>query len=421
MKKSILLLLALLFKLNYVAAQWAQKASLPGTARAKSSSFVVGSKLYVIGGIDAQENPLNDVWEYDMTNDTWMQKPNFPGPARFAAVAFSIGNKGYYGTGDAGNTTTTFSDMWEYDPITGIWAQKAYIPYLGGDRAEAFAFTIGNKAYVGGGMSANNGTQFDLLEFDPMANTWTYEASVPGWGRTMAASATINNKVYIGLGWNGNSAPGFRSMFEYDPAINLWRVLANFPSTFSADVGMFALNSKIYLAGGADVANGTFSNQFYQYDPQYDSWAALPNFNGGKIVGELAVSTGTRAFIGMGFTASMGTRTDLWEVGTIVAPPTNTVTNPPPTPTLNTTGINSYLAQSIGPASVNPNPAQNEISVNISKKIISLEIIDMTGKTVVKETSGLSTTHVGNLCPGIYVIRINCEDGTQSRCKFIKN
>src|SRR4249919_1295317 len=99
MKLRLLLLLTSLFLSVTLSAQWIQKATFPGTARSKSTSFTIDNKIYVMGGITNSLAILNDFWEYDITNNTWIQKPDFPGPERYGAVSFVINNIGYVSTG----------------------------------------------------------------------------------------------------------------------------------------------------------------------------------------------------------------------------------------------------------------------------------------------------------------------------------
>src|SRR5690242_20164274 len=81
------------------SAQWTQRANFPGTPRAKSASFTINNKVYVIGGVTNASVVLHDVWEYDIASDTWSQKPLFPGPERYGAATFVINDKGYLATG----------------------------------------------------------------------------------------------------------------------------------------------------------------------------------------------------------------------------------------------------------------------------------------------------------------------------------
>src|SRR5689334_6179344 len=119
-------LLVSLFFLNNVSAQWQSKASFPGTAKAKSTAFTIGSKVYVVGGVNNFGAELSDFWEYDISSNTWTMKPPFPGGARYGATSFVINNMGYVGTG--GSSNGYFYDLWQYNPATGTWIQMAGLP-----------------------------------------------------------------------------------------------------------------------------------------------------------------------------------------------------------------------------------------------------------------------------------------------------
>src|SRR3990172_10024275 len=92
---------------------WVQKTSLSGTARQYASSFSIGTKAYIVTGIQVPSNNLSDLWEYDQVTNAWAQRANFPGTARYGAAAFVIGNKGNVGTGY--NSGVRYSDFYEYD------------------------------------------------------------------------------------------------------------------------------------------------------------------------------------------------------------------------------------------------------------------------------------------------------------------
>ena len=69
--------------------KWHRVSDFDGLARSEATSFTIGNKGYLTGGYDARKH-LNDLWEYDMEQDSWTQKATFPGPPRSAAVAFSV-------------------------------------------------------------------------------------------------------------------------------------------------------------------------------------------------------------------------------------------------------------------------------------------------------------------------------------------
>ena len=59
------------------------------------------------------------------SQDIWVPKSDFLGWERFNAVAFSIGNKGYVGLGN--NFTTSFDDFWEYDASNDTALQEYFV------------------------------------------------------------------------------------------------------------------------------------------------------------------------------------------------------------------------------------------------------------------------------------------------------
>jgi N-acetylneuraminic acid mutarotase len=67
-------------------------------------------------------------------------------------LVFSIATKGYLGTGTAdavGGAGPFYKNIWEYDPSANTWTS---IPdYPGSGNFAMFGFSIGVKAYVGGG------------------------------------------------------------------------------------------------------------------------------------------------------------------------------------------------------------------------------------------------------------------------------
>src|SRR5690349_9464443 len=126
MKPKMYTVICMLFLWTTGSAQWLQRANFPGIAKAKSTAFTIGNKIYVLGGVDNTSNILGDFWEYDITSNTWTQDPSFPGPERYGAASFVINNKGYIATG--GNDFGYLDDLWEYNPQTGMWTQKTGLP-----------------------------------------------------------------------------------------------------------------------------------------------------------------------------------------------------------------------------------------------------------------------------------------------------
>ena len=412
MKLRLFILFTLLcFQIS--SAQWLQRANFPGTAKAKSTSFTIGNKIYVVGGVDNAATILRDFWEYNISSNTWTQNPDFPGDERYGAVSFVLNNKGYIATG--GNDFGYLDDLWEYNPLTTSWVQKTGLPagqaQHENQRVEAYSFVIGNKAYLGGGEgfvfgpnSTSNIAFYDLWEYDPAIDTWIQKADIPDFiGRDLAIGISINNKGYVGLGCNVQQTINHHSFWEYDPVTNSWTSKSNFPSSFGVDACAFVLNSTLYVAGGVNLNPVSLSNQFYKYNPVTDSWTLLNVFNGGAIAGAFTASTGTSAFLGTGYHANLTTRNDLWEY-----------TIP--------TGISETGYSAAGSFAVYPNPASDFITVNTRSALSgsAYTISDITGRSVQSSEFGEEhqVLNVSALPAGLYLIKIENDNITY---KFLKN
>jgi hypothetical protein len=219
-------------------------------------AFTIGSKGYI-----GRSSYAGSFYEYDIPTNTWTQKANLP-VERSNVSTFAVGNKGYMIGGSYSQNGTTYysSDTWEYDPANDSWQQKAdfsWLAYKG-----ATGFSIGNKGYlVNGEMPATYPIVYlnTLLEFDPVADTWSTKAPVPGDPRIHTAVFVIGGYAYAGGGVEKNGLPTyFNSFRRYNPVTNTWTDIETFP--FLGDVEYegieydsysniaFTLNSKGYVA-----------------------------------------------------------------------------------------------------------------------------------------------------------------------------
>jgi hypothetical protein len=149
-----------------VITPWQQLATKSGFGLTYSAIFHIGQKIYFCGGASHILNgsfESNELWEYDITQDTWTRKKDYPGIAKLDLTAFALDDKGYVGMGVANGTYAT--DLWEYIPSTDSWTQKNSIPTAS---ADASAIIFEGKAYV-------------FLETIESANFWSYTATTDTW------------------------------------------------------------------------------------------------------------------------------------------------------------------------------------------------------------------------------------------------
>ncbi|MEO8762456.1 MAG: M4 family metallopeptidase [Bacteroidia bacterium] len=93
--------------------------------------------------------------------------------------------------------------------------------------------------------------------------------------------------------------------------------------------------------------------------------------------------------------------------------------------TCTTTGITANSAQSSG-VFIYPNPAHNNISVNVGENTTSVSVVDVIGQTIIGEqkiTNGqqTQTLDITNLADGIYFMKVNSTDNQTKVIRFIKN
>jgi N-acetylneuraminic acid mutarotase len=169
---------------NLVTAAWTTVSTFPGTSGTGAAATYTPTKGYIIGG--GVEN-----WEYDFVANTWTQKAPCPGFTRWGSTAYAIGNNIYFGTGITTgfffNPITqrpytakiTTSDWYAFNITSNTWMAKA--AFGGGTREEALGFVVNGKIYMGmGDMNVTSNPQSDLWCYDPVANSWTQKATIPG-------------------------------------------------------------------------------------------------------------------------------------------------------------------------------------------------------------------------------------------------
>lgn len=241
----------------------------------------------------------------------WSSKTDFPGTPRFAAVAFSIGNIGYIGTGQ--DASSARSDFWAFNTTLETWSQAGNIPnFGGGNKKNNIAFVVGGKGYVGMGDNSTN-----VYEYDPSLNTWVSKASITGLSANLGIAFAIGNTAYFRSG-DENSMENATSFWAYDVANNTWSQAPDLTEAVnggSISVGIvrrspaaFAVNGKGYIALGLDRSNTNHLN-VYQFNPDGNVWTKKSNFPGTIRFACVSISTGTKAYVGLGAHSA----NDFWE------------------------------------------------------------------------------------------------------------
>ena len=276
---------------------WIACASMPGSGRSDATGFVVGGKGY-IGTGSTGGTMLADLWQYDPVNDAWTQRASLPGVPRYRAAGFSIAEKGYIGFGSIGSTNG-LTDLWEYYPQTDQWTQRASMPSPG--RVAPMVFTIQGIAYVCGGNYAVEGNEFypaDSKAYDPATDSWS---SIAGVGnRKMGAAFTLGSKGYIagGMSYGTATAP---VLLEYDPVANSWTPRPDVPGGPRGKPFSFVVSGKAYMgAGGNAGTQNVRLRDVWRYDPITVQWSEVRSLGGAPRERAAAFAVGDQAFFGLG-------------------------------------------------------------------------------------------------------------------------
>jgi hypothetical protein len=75
--------------------------------------------LFICFGLDSLGNSHNDVWQYDINQNTWMNYPGLPSIGRRGGIGLAKDNKFYYTTGIDESNERLFQ-TWKFDPVLAI-------------------------------------------------------------------------------------------------------------------------------------------------------------------------------------------------------------------------------------------------------------------------------------------------------------
>ena len=259
-------------------SNWKTLTDMP-TARGEFGVAVVAGKIYVIGGVNENNQPLGTVEEYNPLTDAWTNKMSMPTPRSGLAVA--VYNNKIYAIGGSINGVFVGNNE-VYDPVTNTWSTKSSMPT---PRADLSASVVNNEIFLIGGKKYSSTSPFfvdtDVNEcYFPENDTWSQKAAVPtsvlGY-----ASAVLENKIYIIGGSRRATSTDIVSIVNtnqvYDPRTDQWTQAAPLPITTNygaaaATTGTYA-PAGIYFIGGSTAQ--TVSAEVMMYHLSNNSWVKI--------------------------------------------------------------------------------------------------------------------------------------------------
>jgi len=235
--------------------------------------------------------------------DSWTQKKDYPAPVG-DAVSFSINGKGYVGTGCCYR-----KDFYEYDPVSDTWTQKADLPGVG--RTSAVGFAIGDKGYIGPGQDSDSTNTHEFWEYDPVTNYWTEKAIFQGDERQEAFAFAIAGNGYVGTGYlDPNLLDDF---WKYSQLTDAWSKKTVFQGGPRVGAVGFSIGDKGYV--GMGLTDFAYQDDLWEYDPATNAWSQKSDFGTiGRATG-VAFSINGLGYVGLGAThdGSWIYLHDLWQ------------------------------------------------------------------------------------------------------------
>jgi N-acetylneuraminic acid mutarotase len=238
--------------------------------RAGAAAAVVGDRLVVTGGVDANGALLNTTEVFDGTS--WSLGAPIPTPRQQLAAA-SDGKLVYTVGGTTGDSDQV--NVEAYDPVAKTWTTLPALPQARSDLG--VAITDGRLVAVGG---VSGGQVLKSVSvFDLMSKTWSGlpDMSTPRHGMAVAA---VEKSVYAigGSSAIGNSEPTATAEVLKLPERKIqpvaqWRSLPDAP-TARLMMAWAVLNGKIWIMGG--LHNGTPLQTVESYDPKTGAWETGP-------------------------------------------------------------------------------------------------------------------------------------------------
>ena len=239
--------------------------------RAAAAAAVVGDRIIVTGGVDANGALLNTTEIFD--GNSWTLGPPIPTPRQMLGAA-SDGKLVYTVGGTNGKSDLAAVEA--YDPAAKTWTRLPDLPQPRSDLGVAIA---DGRLVAAGGVSAGQVLK-SVAVLDLVANTW---ADLPDMAtaRHGMAVAAVGKSVYaiggsadIGDGQVISSAEVLQLPARRIQPTAQWRSLPNAP-TPRLMTAWAVLNDKLWIMGG--LRDGVALQTVESYEPRTGAWQEQPS------------------------------------------------------------------------------------------------------------------------------------------------
>jgi len=241
---------------------WSLGTPMP-TARFAASAGAIGTNIYVVGGLD-QNNDILSVNEiYNTKTKIWTTGTSDPTPR--GICAYAVVNGILYVIGGYNGGPLDVAEA--YDPVSNSWATKSPMPT---SRWGASAVVDKNIIYVIGGTPDLIADLTTVESYNTTTDTWTEEPSLL-FPKAYAAVGLLGTTIVASGGYNGSEYTGDTE--GYNVKKKTWTELL--PDPYPRGGACFSVKSGLlYVAGGTDGPYAELSvNESYSL--KANSWTTL--------------------------------------------------------------------------------------------------------------------------------------------------
>jgi hypothetical protein len=196
--------------------------------RMRHASASVGSKVYLMGGVDGFDTLQTTVDAYDTLTNTWSTPFSWPN-ATSDCAAFSLGNALFAMGGYDRPDYFAHAEVFRYTPgVSTAWTQVAPLNVGRGDLG---AVSLNGMGYVMGGWTSadNYAKPIGVIEiYQPALDAWKAEEEPANYARADFAMGTFEDRVFL---FGGENKDQFGVSMPINSVERYWAVDGGFWTT----------------------------------------------------------------------------------------------------------------------------------------------------------------------------------------------
>ncbi|MEQ8904707.1 kelch repeat-containing protein [Ekhidna sp.] len=243
-------------------------------ARTEAGGAAIGTKMYVLGGIDSFAQTLNDFYEYNSTNDEWVQLDdiphyvNHPGVVTDGRYLYVLGGFKPLGIRLRGFMFAEWNPydlFFRYDPEAKKWEPFPSMPASRGGGGVCYGQ---GKIWYVGGIDENKEITNDLFAYDIQAGVWTEFAPMK-YARDHMRMEYHSGNLYAISGRKDDLRFNLDYLEKYNIETGEWTTLDPIPTPRGGFASVL-YDKKILTFGGENV--WTCFDEIEAFDIEKEKW-----------------------------------------------------------------------------------------------------------------------------------------------------